>query len=386
MPDSATDGGPIAVVLGEIDLVRALHIGGVRCAVAASPGDPARYSRAVSHVLERVHPARDPEGMLARLLEFARAQPEPPVLFFDGDWDLLLVSRERERLAGAFRFAIADPALVESLVDKSRFRELALTHDLPVPPSQLLPAGGSAPSDLDLRFPLVVKPLTRRRATWQTLASTKAVPVDSVPDLERVVAQLGGDGVDAIAQEAVPGGEDRIESYHVYVDAAGAIVGEFTGRKLRTLPRQYGYSTALVITDQGDVRDLGRSVIEKIGLRGVAKLDFKRAPDGRLWLLEVNPRFSLWHHPGAVAGVNLPLMVYADLAGRPRPRSQRARPGVRWCVVRDDFRAARAHGIGLRRWLGFLARCEAVSGFARQDPWPLARAAIARLTALASPR
>src|SRR5215470_19812901 len=40
-------------------------------------------------------------------------------------------------------------------------------------------------------------------------------------------------------------------------------------------------------------------------LTGVAKPDFKRAPDGRLLLLEINPRFNLWHHLGAVAGVNL---------------------------------------------------------------------------------
>ena len=43
-----------------------------------------------------------------------------------------------------------------------------------------------------------------------------------------------------------------------------------------------------------------------LGLRGVAKLDFKRTAAGELVLLEVNPRFNLWHLPGAVAGVNLP--------------------------------------------------------------------------------
>ena len=43
------------------------------------------------------------------------------------------------------------------------------------------------------------------------------------------------------------------------------------------------------------------------------KLDFKqREATGGLYLLEANPRFNLWHHAGAVAGVNLPLLVYRD--------------------------------------------------------------------------
>jgi len=50
------------------------------------------------------------------------------------------------------------------------------------------------------------------------------------------------------------------------------------------------------------VRRLGRELTERVGLRGFAKFDFKRDPDGRLWLLQVNPRFNLWHHVGADAG------------------------------------------------------------------------------------
>ena len=42
-------------------------------------------------------------------------------------------------------------------------------------------------------------------------------------------------------------------SYHVYVDERGEILGEFTGQKLRTYPREYGDSTALEITSDDEV-------------------------------------------------------------------------------------------------------------------------------------
>ena len=119
--------------------------------------------------------------------------------------------------------------------------------------------------------------------------------------------------------------------------------------------------------------------IRQLELQGVAKLDSKHGPDGSLHLFEVNPRFNLWHHPGALAGVNLPEIVYSDLVGLPRPLARTARPGVRWCSLAHDLQAARADGTGPARWVAWALRCEAKSGFAWDDPLPLPRAALWRL-------
>jgi predicted ATP-grasp superfamily ATP-dependent carboligase len=169
-----------------------------------------------------------------------------------------------------------------------------------------------------------------------------------------------------------------MESYHVYIDEAGKLVAEFTGRKIRTRPAAFGDSTALEITAAPDVAKLGREVVERIGLRGVAKVDFKRGANGRLYLLEVNPRFTLWHHLGARAGVNVPALVYDTLVGRVRPPVERARAGVRWCKVWSDYPAARANGIPSLPWLRWALGCEAMSGIAWNDPLPLLRAAVWR--------
>ena len=147
-------------------------------------------------------------------------------------------------------------------------------------------------------------------------------------------------------------------------------MAEFTGRKIRTYPLEYGYSTSLVITDATDVAELGRDLVKRLNLRGVAKFDFKRGPGGKLRLLEVNPRFNLWHYLGAVAGVNLPALVYADLVGQLRPRISEARPGVRWCHIQKDLMAARTSGVRLSTWLSWILRCEAKYEFAWDDPLP----------------
>jgi predicted ATP-grasp superfamily ATP-dependent carboligase len=105
--------------------------------------------------------------------------------------------------------------------------------------------------------------------------------------------QLGALGLELLAQEFVHGSEARIESYHCYVDQQGRIAGEFTGRKIRTYPLRFGHTTALEITDAADVRSLGRDIVERLSLSGVANLDFKRDMQGNLRLLEINALHAL---------------------------------------------------------------------------------------------
>ena len=368
--------GPLAVVMGDGDLVTPLGMAGIRTALMAPPVDPARFSRHASEVLPWVDPWAEPETVVQRLLALAAREQARPVLMPQTDGDLIALSRERARLAMASDFVIADEQVIEDVVDKQRFRALAERLGLPVPPARSVsPAGGDRAEDLGLRLPVIVKPVRREYRVWSQLEPhAKAVHAHDEAELRELWARLAAFGIDVLVQELVPGGEERIESYHAYVDRAGATLAEFTGRKIRTNPPSYGHSTALETTDAADVVEVGRDVAERLGLRGPLKVDFKRAPDGTLYLLEVNPRFNLWHHLGAVAGVNLAAVAYADATGAPPPATApAARVGVRWCLPLEDLRAARAGGMPVGEWLRFLASCESRSNMKLRDPLPFVR-------------
>jgi D-aspartate ligase len=100
---------------------------------------------------------------------------------------------------------------------------------------------------------------------------------------------------------------------------------------------------------------------------------------GHLRLLEINPRFTLWHHPAALAGVNIPALVYADLTGASRPAPVRLRAGLRWCRPWKDFPAAREAGESLASWTRRMIGSEAKSTLSLDDPLPFARATLYRL-------
>ncbi len=368
-----------ACLIGGIHMVRALGLGGIRCTLVTTPEDPAQRSRHVDGAIHWPDIQGDPDGLLARLLDFAADLPEPPVLYFENDPELLLVSRHRERLGRGFRFAIAEAGLVEALVDKTRFLSLAEGLGLPVPATRRLDLSlPSPPRDLGLAFPIVLKPQTRF-AAWDGVGQGgKAVRVETAAGLAALWPGLRDAALDILAQELIPGPESRIESYHCYVDGDGRIAGDFTGVKIRTWPAEFGHSTALTLTDAADVAALGRRCVETLRLRGVAKLDFKRGPDGRLHLLEVNPRFNLWHHLAAAAGLNLPALVQADLTGRPRPAVRPARAGARWCNLGADRKAARAQGLNPVAWALWAVGCDAKSVSFR-DPMPSLAGGLGRI-------
>lgn len=363
---------PLVVVMGDVDLLRPLVLADIPCVVFAPPGNPVRWSRQVRGRLPWIDGWTRSEELVDALVGFAGRQPTTPVLMPQSDPDLLVISRNRERLAGGFRFALPDADLVEALVDKSRFIELAQRLDLPVPPARRLVPVPEALDDLDLRFPLVIKPALRQDDLWHSVGlSAKALHLESRAALEGVWPRIVDLGVDVLAQEAVAGPETSIESYHAYVDFDGRLVAGFTGRKIRTRPSRYGHSTAVEITGAQDVADLGQAVLSSLDFTGVAKLDFKRAADGSLHLLEINPRFTLWHHVAALAGMNLPAAVYADLTGRPRPVLRPARAGVRWCKPPTDVLAVRDEGGSIVSWARWAIRCEALYGMSWGDPLPV---------------
>ena len=369
----------VACVMGDMDLLRPLALAGAPCAVVTRAGVPSLYSRYAQSRLVWADYTKNSEALVDALVNFGKAQSEPPVLFYEEDAQVLLVSRHRERLARAFRFVIADETLVEDLLDKARFQVLAERHGLPVQAGRRFDPAALESADLGLAFPLIIKPLTRLEPWNNAFGLRKAFYVENAEALQSLWPQLREVGLDLLAQEFIPGAEGRIESYHCYVDQRGDVAAEFTGRKIRTYPLCYGHTTALEITETDDVRQQGRAIMERLALTGVAKLDFKRDPRGNLRLLEINPRFNLWHHAGAIAGVNIPALVYADLVGIPRPPVRRIAAGIRWCRMWKDLPAARASGMPLASWLPWALGCEAKSALSWDDPMPFLRSTFHRV-------
>src|SRR5436190_16484244 len=87
---------PLACVLGNMNLIRALGLAGIRCAAVARPDTPPAFSRFVDARVEWADNWGAPDRLLLNLMQFAKRAPTPPVLFFQHDGDLTFVSHHRD--------------------------------------------------------------------------------------------------------------------------------------------------------------------------------------------------------------------------------------------------------------------------------------------------
>lgn len=375
---------PPAVLHGDVNMLRCFAGTDVRAVVVSpDPDSPSFFSR---HGWQRrvLADARvAPQAALSELCALGRLFGDRPALFYGDDAMLLLVSRNREALAPLYRFLLPPAELVEGLVDKLRFAAIARERGLPAPRTVTSwEASSAAEIARIVPPPVILKPFSHlgfynaRSIVELGVGPVKALTARTEEELARMIDRIRAFSPDFVVQEYIPGGEDNVVSFHAYVDARGRRLGSFTGRKIRTYPRLAGISTYLEVADDPALARAGMEAIEKLGIVGVVKLDYKRDPrSGRLYLLEANPRFSLWNHLGAAAGVNLPLIAYRDLIGAKEEPARLVRPGLRWLSFGDDLRTflrsfRPAGELTLASWLLSLRGPKVYDVFAWDDPSP----------------
>jgi D-aspartate ligase len=378
-----TGARPPAFVLGGISLVRPLALASIPVIVGTDDDDePALRSRRVLETCRLPSPVRAPRDAVDALLRAGallryRAGARLPLVVGRDDW-LGLLYRHRAAMERHFVFLACDPALGEALLDKARFHELALALGLPVPRRYAWDAAA------DLRRhagPLIAKP--RLKLHWNESPRLRALNgcygkgvVYPGPEALLADERLAPFRELFIVQEYVPGGDDALVSYHGLADEHGRVLASFVGRKLRTFPPRTGDSSLIELTRDPTAEAAGQSIVEALGLKGPFKLDLKQdARDGRLRLIEVNARFSLWNHLGAANGIDLIAMAYDYLVDGARPWPTGYRTRTRWLDLALDYKAFRqlkAEGaLSTASWLRSIVFTRKVhSVFRWDDPWP----------------
>ena len=374
------------ILLGGLNVVRALGLAGIPVVIATQDRRaPSTASRYCKGVLE-LPPLAERDAVVATLVQAAARYGARLPLFYDNDDRLTLVQDCRAALAPHFALLLNEPGLADALLEKSRFQALAERTGLPVPRRIEWPA-------LDAeRGPVLVKP--RTRTAWDN--SSIRLQLFSGAGKARVFANGREARANALVaqlaaslqfQEYVPGGDDAIWSFHGFAAPGGEVLASFVGRKIRTYPALTGDSSYLRLARDEGLEALGRRISARLGLAGIFKMDFKRAPDGRCCLLEINTRFNLWHYLGAANGVNLPAVAYQYLTEEKIPQKSIARVRYRWLCLREDWRAHQEGQVNLVEWVRSLAYLPmAYDLFAWTDPLPFVRYWTARIRSALSRR
>jgi predicted ATP-grasp superfamily ATP-dependent carboligase len=368
-------------VIGDLNLVRCLGLEGVPFyGVSSSRERWIFHSRGCIKGFRLASPSADVHKAFESLKAIVDEVGTGHALYYSNDGHLTLMSEYYDEIAKLFTVNLPPRTLIEASLDKKRFFHLCRERELPIAPT--IEAGEDLHPDR-IRFPVVLKPLTRvnwfKSGVIRHLvgAKSKVVSARTPEDYRKLADAFAAEELEYVVQQHIPGPESNVVSFHTYLDAAGKPLGWFTGRKIRTTPNQYGRSSFLRLTRHPELVELGLDICGRLGIVGPVKLDFKiDADDGRIYLLEFNPRYNLWHRLGAAAGVNLPLLAWRHYRGElenTRPVTD-YRTDIRWANLKDDLAAfremRRAGRMSLFGWLASLRGRLVLQTAALNDPLP----------------
>jgi carbamoyl-phosphate synthase large subunit len=214
------------------------------------------------------------------------------------DDELLPLSAARAAFAAdGVRLALAGDAALRTTLDKLALAQRCAAT-VRTPRTVLLSDAGPPDS---WRFPVVVKP---RRGS-----GSRGVRLVHSGDQLR---EAGADDT-MIVQDYLPGDEYSVD---VLADAAGRVVAVVPRARTRV---DSGVSVAGHTLHDPELDELARAVFAAVGLTLVANVQCRRGRDGRLALLEVNPRFSGAMPLTVHSGVDMPRLCLDTVLGRTLP-------------------------------------------------------------------
>jgi predicted ATP-grasp superfamily ATP-dependent carboligase len=366
-----------AVVLGgaanALSVARSLWRAGVPVDLLADGrGESvARHSRACRQYVSQ----RGAGPIAERWMRWLSDESEPAVVLACCDEGVEFIARSRAELESRGHLAVeADDAALLDMLDKERSYELARGAGIAAPRTMTVRAVGDL-AELDFAFPCGVKPLHSHLFAQRFKTAAKGVVVANVEDARQVLAPILHEGHPMLLTEVIPGPDDQFRSYYTYIDECGEPLLHFTKRKLRQHPTHFGLGSYHLTEWNPEVAELGLAFARAARLRGLVNVEFKRdARDGRLKLIECNPRFTEVNEQVRVAGIDLALVAYNRLVGRPLPAIDTFKDHLGLWFPFDDLRALRAyrrqHELTTMVWLRTLAHRQVPLMFSSRDPKP----------------
>lgn len=303
---------------GTLAAVRDLGSRGVPVVVATD----ARFAPAAwSRHAQRTIPApslSDPDRYLGWLRRFGASSPGH-VLYPTSDEAAWLLALHRDTLASHFRLYSPPLDALRRLLDKWQLNQDARAVGLDVPQTWC-PDDEAAVERLgrEASFPLFLKP----RAQVFSMGAHKGARVDSPEQLTslwrtardsarfHLIARERLPGVERPLVQAFHSSSDRIYTVDGFIDESGELYAHKACTKLLQRPLRLG--PGVLFEDSPTYPALAeglRRLCQRVGFFGVFDAEFIEV-DGRMLLIDFNPRFYNHMAFEVERGLPLPWMVY----------------------------------------------------------------------------
>lgn len=326
---------PPAIVLGlsptGLHVVRSLARAGVEVFGVAEGKQAGATSKYLSGVIDH----QTDEQLLSALLSLGTrllAEGKPyPILMPSSDQHVDFIVGNHAALTKYFRFqASYSDGLAQAIMAKDSFYKLCDQHGVEYP--KLIEAKREDLLNLvtTVAFPWMIKP-AEIHTIKAAMQGEKGWIVKDTQELEAALGRIPDNAGTLLVQEIVPGPESNITLCCGYVDTHDTVRQMFSARKLRQFPPGFGSASLVQSNTEPDSVAITKNLLTAINYHGIAASEFKRHPEtGKLHIIEINVRPSLWFSISEAAGRPVVLDAYRDLAGLTPLADARQKQGIRW--------------------------------------------------------
>lgn len=304
-----------------LNLMRDLLRHGVRTVgIDCHPGHEGFISRYGQSYL-CPNPDTHPAEWVAFMVDLARTLGTRPVIIPAADQFVSAIATHAEVLRQHYIFSMESVAVQAALATKEQQYALAREHGLPIPRTAYIQSHAQMEAFVaDARFPCLLKP--RHQREWESLPpgnrlrGRKLVTSSSPAEMLAHYALAEPFRPEAIAQEIIEGGDDTKSCYLSVYGAGSRLLGSCVVKEFRAYPVSYGSGSLVEPVIDPEIHALCDHFLRAIGYVGICEIEVKRdVRDGKVMLIEANPRFSGTGDAALYTGIEIGWLHYLDLIG-----------------------------------------------------------------------
>jgi len=272
-----------------INTIKSLKMAGFGGKILAT--DSSSLSAGFFMAVNEVIPEADDHSFVDRLFHIVKMY-HVEVLMPSSGFDIYPYSENRKQLA-----EMGAEAIVSDRDKLEICRDKMLTFQT-LSDKFILPFTTEEPNKIDI-FPVLAKPRFGK-------GSRGIVKIDDESDLRYIISKRD----DLVFQEYLPGTEYTVD-----------VLSDLNGKPLIAVPRIRMQTKAGISTKGRVLRDPAleidcMKIAEYIGIRGPCCMQMKESAEGRLKLIEVNPRMGGGTIFTSLAGANFPALLLDMIEGR----------------------------------------------------------------------
>lgn len=261
--------------------------------------------------------SKDDLALYEGLLEIGKKLKRKGVIFPTDDEHVRILSEYYNELNKYYYIAV-NPYNKDNIISKEYQYKICSEISVPYPKSYYLKSNKDIDvfieGAVDMMYPIIIKPLSRADSSQDIF---RVIEICSADELKEALPVLHKHiDVGYIASEIIPGEPDQLWTYGCYCDSNSNVIAGFTGKKLTQRPYYFGvFSTARYVKND-IVSEQGKRLLEAVKHIGLSQVEFKYDyRDNKYKLMEINPRYWMWHGVGIKDDISLALIHYYHIKG-----------------------------------------------------------------------